>query len=212
MSYYEKYLKYKKKYFDLKNHNKIETQKGGSELLPKDYYIVHGASSFINMCKILDIGKIKPGKLLSKTYRKLGKLAPLADIYCNIYFKDLDNLEELIDYSLIFKPNILLEMNSKINKNWSDDNIVEINISDDLETKERKIQLVKEYISNNKNQLGYLSHEVTFNKPIDIEKYLLAVICRDCSEEKRIILKKYLKRAGLDNVKILDSNKLKNIE
>ncbi len=209
--YFQKYIKYKKKYYTTKKELEQNNK----------FYIVHGTNSLINMLKIIDSGYIKSSSELTSTYKGLGENKSSKFIYGNIYFDEfIENKysstsykDDYMNYSIILHPNILDEFPIFVNKKWNGDIFTQIATNDKLIEKEIKIKNIFEYIKERLQddcKEYNKTHEILFSSKIPIKKYILAVTCNECENkfpEKLVQIKKYLKRNGLNHVKILSSNK-----
>jgi hypothetical protein len=192
MDYYEKYNKYKNKYIKCKlNLNKL--------------LFIHNCQNIKNLLSILEKGIIYPGDYLSKDFRKPGGKGLLKYIYMNIHFKNIDT--PIWNVALIMNEDIVNDHDIIFNKGWMSNpnkNSIYVNKNDNLNEKEIKMKKIKETILE--NNLYIMNHEILIDKPVDIYKYLLAVVCIDCSDEILNGIKELLKNHK--NVKII--KKLKN--
>ncbi len=222
--YKSKYLKYKHKYLNLKNiinsQHKQNDMFGGTKSKNKQFYLVHSTSSLNNLLSILDTGIIKLGKDVPKTYKKTLEKNPF--IYANIIFDNLINDHtKYLDFTIILDPKILLDYDVKVNDGWNGTHFVDLNKSDlkklnQLDQLDQLYQLVNNFVNKTKLQINknmvsnpIYSHEVIFTKPINLSKYIIGVTCNDCVDsypERFVTIRKYLKRKGLNHIKILPSN------
>lgn len=157
--YYEKYLKYKRKYLEAKHISinidnlMIRDHYGGSnevrnnktsdnethknEIIPLDkdiggFYIVHNPNNYSNLLSILKSGFIYPGKMVHKKRRIYSGVGgpPLNYVYGNIFFDDIRNLSERIPFIIMLKPDVMYDHNVFFNEGWfRDPNPNEYNIN-----------------------------------------------------------------------------------
>lgn len=206
-TYYKKYKKYKKKYL---NKKKIITKK--DILVPSHFYIVHETLSYNSLINILKEGIIKPGKDLPKEYRKLGGDLDLDEIFTNIYFPSIKNLDCLPEFAIILHPKILLDYDGYFNELWhggTDITSLKLDKTDEMKTLTVKIDKIKDFLkhpellSNNLHTLpGSMKHEFIFKEPILIEKYLIGVECNFCDEKQINKIKKLVN----EDVQVLGIN------
>lgn len=218
-THYNEYIKWKSKYIELKSvelklekhYNQLAGSKG-----KYDFYITHGASKLSNLISILSSGKIKLGSDVSKEHRVMSKGKANKYIYTNMYFDDyINQMDNYIDYTIILSPKILEDFDVKFNTGWSDElqssTLLELKSLDSLATRKNKLLDAKKFINTTiKSKPNIKNHELVFDKPIDISKYILGVTCLNCDYENAdrfIKIKKMLKRNGRMNVKILTNSK-----
>ncbi len=231
-TYYNEYIGWKTKYtklklleYELKSESKYKLATKNLNCKPNqlagskekhDFYITHGTSKLSNLISILSSGKIKLGKDVSKEHRVISKGKANKHIYANIYFDDyVDKMDNFIDYTIILSPSILENFDVKFNSGWSDElnsrTILELKSSDSLSARKTKLLEAKKFINMTINSKPNIKeHELVFDKPIDISKYILAVTCLNCDDknaDRFIKIKKMLKRNGRSHVKILTNNK-----
>lgn len=228
---YNNYIKWKTKYVKLKllesklimekqcvqNNNSfdLQNQLAGSKD-QYDFYITHGTSKLSNLISILANGKIKLGKDVTKEHRVISKGKANKHIYANIYFDEHINLmDNYIDYTIILSPKILEDFDIKFNSGWSDEpgssSLLEFKTSDNLSERRTKLSEAKKFISTTlKSKPNIKQHELIFDQPIDISKYILGVTCINCDDknaDRFIKIKKMLKRNGRSHVKIITNSK-----
>ena len=199
MDYYKKYIKYKTKYLQIKTIN----QKGGNK---DKFFFVYNTTKYDNLLNILKTGVLKISSKVSKKrrFRTSGKVD---NIYGSIYFKDLENLSHLPDYSILLSEKLLEDYDIRFNKGWTGNEIISINKDDKESEKYNKLEKVKEFLKDPKDfpeklkePTGLMMHEAVFNKDIPIKEYLIGIVCNSCSEEEINKIKKYT------NVKIYTTN------
>lgn len=197
MSYFHKYRKYKNKYQILK-------QQLEQKLLFDNFYFLHFTTRN-NLLDILSDGIILPGKNVPVSKRTLRK-NPLDNIYALIYFNDLKNISIMPSYALIINPNIILDYTTKFYKGWGTiPNPIIIYPNDSLTTIKHKIAEIKNFIANPIDlppilqSSEIMTHEVLFDKPIPLDKYLLGIICKNCNENK---IRNIIKNTEYANVPI----------
>ncbi len=205
---YIKYLKYKTKYINLKKNidNKY------------NFYFVHMTKNFKNFKNIIKDGKIKIGSDIPIGDKYFSGYVDEPYIFANIYFNDLDNLEWFNDLSFIIKPEIIDSQSVELIGGWGNLFIDKIEPNDSKLVKIKKINKIKKFIvkpyglpnivlENPK----FMQHEVRFNAPIDIYKYLegISINYTDQDELKIKIkrIKKILKKYNLENIKIFSYDK-----
>jgi len=202
--YYNKYLKYKSKYLSLS---------GGYK---RSFYFIHGTKNINTLYKILKDGKINLGSDVPKQFRYLAGDEPLNYIYANMYFEDLNNLSHMRDFTLIIHPDIIKHQKIIFNKGWqvgpSKDSII-INKKDDNNTITKKIKQMKEFIKNPSSlpqkvkEFGsFYHHEILFDEPIQLNKYLLGIVCLKCENDPNFNKIKKLINTKYPNVKIFTDN------
>ena len=193
MDYYDKYLKYKKKYLELKI-----TQNGGN--YNDNFIFSHNTTTFDNLLEILKSGEIKISSLVDEK-RRIRTGENLHNfIYGNIYFYDIKNMTHFQDYTLLLSPTLLEDYDIKINKGWTGKQLVYIKNNNSTKTKNNKLNKVKSWLKNpidlseilRSDTSGFMLHEVLFYKNIPIKKYLVGIICNQCDESKLNQIKKYI--------------------
>jgi len=200
--YKDKYIKYKK----------ICTNILKKELC-FDFYFMHHMFQKIGKShdkiekEFLKI--IKDGYLRSSSETnniKLGGDIPLKDIYMNIYFPDLNNLNTRYGMSLILSPLLMFDNDIRFRKGWQGHETNFLRKSDSIKKIEKNIREIKEYIKNPekykdmyKNFSGEMTHELVTSKNISLEDHLLGIICYKCNKDN---IKKILKGTKIENIKI----------
>lgn len=202
--YHNKYIKYKSKYISLI---------GGYK---KNFYFIHGTKSIASLYKILKDGKIELGKNVPVKYKKLGGDEELEYIYAHIYFEDLNNLTHMQDYSLIMSSDIIKQYGVCFNKGWTvgpTENSIIIYKKDDDITITKKINMMKKFIKNPSSlpqkivEFGpFMHHEILFDEPIVLNKYLLGIVCLKCKDDTEFQKIKKIIEIKYPNVKIFTEN------
>lgn len=194
MDYYD----YKKEYLVLKE------QYGGNK---NGYYFVHGTKNLANIYSILKDGVIKLGKDVAIENRMLCGESPSSYIYLNIYFDDIKNISGFFDYTLILHPKIMEKYDIRFFKGWGDSEC------NSFPLVKKNINKIKQFVKNPdslaeviKNFSGILHHECLVNKPINVKKYLIGIVCNNILPKDKNILLKKLAKYNYFNVKILDNN------
>ena len=208
MDYLDKYIKYKSKYTKLK------------KTIDNDYnfYFVHMTKNLKNFKNILKSGQIKLGSNIPIKDKFLSGFVNEPYVFTNIYFEDLDNLDDFKDLSLIIKPKIINSQSIEFVGGWGNFSIAKINPNDSESVKIEKINQMKKFIEKPYNLPNillecprFMQHEVRFTKPIDINKYLEGVVIyytnNDELEKKLKKVKKLLKKYNLDNINIFSHDK-----
>lgn len=209
MDYHKKYIKYKTKYLQLKKHN----MNGGA--YPKDipnFYIIHGIFKPTNLKYILNDGYIKIGKELPSKHLIMSTPEHPHDyIFGSVYFEDLKNLSYFWQSSIVLHPKLIWDHGCIFKCGWSGGILHKNDIiikRHDIQFK-KKIQQMHDFI---KNPIGvidkenaYMTHEIIFNKKINIKKYALMVTCNFCDDKNFKKIKKLIKDHNY-KFKILNGN------
>ena len=192
MNYYDKYIKYKSKYLHLKKND--INQNGGKN---NKYFFIHNTTTFDNLLTILKTNTLKISSQVDKE-RRTKTSGNVNYIYSTMYFKDLNNLTHLPDFSLILSDKLLQEYDIRINKGWTGNELISISHTDDKLIKNKKFNILKKFLKNPKDfpktliePSGLLMHEVLFDRNIEIDKYLLGIVCNKCNNEQLSELKKF---------------------
>lgn len=193
MDFYSKYIKYKTKYIQLKYNHFI----GGSK---DDFFFIHDTFNFDNLISILKDNQIKLSSLVDKDRRFRSKDDNMNYIYGTIYFKSLNNLSHIPNFTLILSHKLLDDYKIIINKGWTGSQLITINLDDSPKKKYKKLKFLKSWLKNPKgfpstliDPSGLMMHEVLFEKNIPIDKYLIGITCNQCSQEQLNEIKKYTK-------------------
>lgn len=209
MSYKQKYIKYKKKYCDIKRKKKNE-----------NYYLLHG-TDLPHFDKILESGFIFSGKYLPDEEIRQRGWEKLPYVYCHIYYDDIKNLPFAHGYSFIIDPMIILDKGMIFNKGWhvhpnKDSIIIKVNDSN-FDNKMNEIRellinptYVPEILRKLRGPYRFMDHEILIKDSIDLHKYLIAVIIPnivniDTYEQE-------LNEKGYKNVKIFTTSTLPDIK
>lgn len=194
-----KYKKYKTKYLNLKQYNNF--------IKEHKFYITHRIMKFNNLLKVLKEGILKRGIDVPTSVHHM------ENIYGNIYFNDLRNIEYPSEYMLLLHPKIFLNYDIKIDKGWGVGNIVEIK-KNDISIKE-KLETAYDFIKNPVGLLGTLDeltkgvgimkHQIVIDGTIDLKEYLLGVICLEGQKRERKIKKELDQK--YPNVTFITENK-----
>lgn len=199
--YFHKYMKYKKKYNDLKKTtNKYP------------FYLIHQTDSD-NFKKILKSGLIKKGSDIAPEYRHGAKA--LNYVFTSINFEDLNNISNFSSNAFIINPNILNDFDAGFNIGWFQGPTTEtvyFNKDDSINERNQKMKLIRDQLKKVMNDQdkgksmrvldGWMDNEVIFSNEIDLNKYLIGVVCLDCdSNTKNIITDRY-------DVPIIEQNNL----
>ncbi len=192
-NFYEKYQKYKKKYIEQK--------------LKKCVYVIHSPLQFENLTGILVDGIVKLGTDIPEDLRNLSKYEPLPYVFGRFLFI---NVKETYIYwnCLIFDSEIMNDYNFYFNKGWfagPTTDSIKFQKTDSLKKKLINICDAKEKIINH-NSLGapVMNHELIFSRPIDVKKYLRAIIFFSNDKNETMKISK-LVNDYYDNVKIYSS-------
>lgn len=209
--YNQKYNKYVKKIENIdKNHISIinSIQNGGDKFIDNILFN-HNTFGFDNIIPILKSGFLKKGSEVAKKRRKLSGGIPQNEIYMNIYFKDIKNLDFMP--GLIFSSKLLLDYDLTINIGWTSRELVIIKKEDTVKEKKKKIRYARKYFKNQKKYLNEqlyesyrnnkgMSHQVLFYENIPLKDYLIGItnVGYDANQIKEI--RDILDRKHLDNV------------
>lgn len=187
----------------LKNENHKNIFAGGALVSNDDFYIMHSIFSKDKktLCTILKDGFLWPGKDVKHPH--ILSAIDLDNIYGNINFSELRNVEIIGDVSLLFSPRLVFDRGIIFNKGWfmsPNDSSIRILSSDTLEEKHKKLNDIKKYLKNptfysNISPKSVLTHEIMVDGPIQLSDYLIGVHCL-CSDKytqkiKQIMKEKY---------------------
>ena len=230
MDYKEKYYKYKTKYLQLQNRinmsehgvdknlniNNKQSNKLDFTNELQNMYFVHNTKTIKSLLNIVKDGIIKPGKDVKDCFRFYSGGTPQKYIYSNVYFGDLKNLE-FLKTSIILHPKLIYDYNITMTKGWMcapvKDSII-INKTDINSIKLDKINQFKQMLLSNDimehvmTWPGFMQHEILFEKPIDVKKYVVAMVCPSAHKTK---LEKTIKKYGY-NIKVIPLETIKNNE
>jgi hypothetical protein len=157
-----------------------------------NYYFIHGSSSFTSLCKILKDGKIKPSRLLQNKNSIFSGKEKKDHIYTNIYFTDIQNIENMLDFSLLIKNNVVEKnKNMEFHEGWNLNVGLQI-IMKNYEDFKKNLKKIRQLLKNPKKTTpsGILCHEFLFHKPISVRKYVFAIYCdpsNDINKLQKII-------------------------
>lgn len=209
-NYHDKYVKYKRKYLDLKSCN------SNNQYNFKGYYILHGTRYFENIISILTDGEIKAGKYVSDTQRSGANI--LDNVFANIYFKDIRNLDIFWSYSIVLHPRIIYDLEAFFNEGWQGGpgtKSIHFMKSDDPVTFNNKIEDAKKFVKNPHTlpklvqEFPTMTHEIVFSDKVPIKKYVIGIICNQCDDTRINQIKKVLKDnnyKNYKNIKIVTNN------
>lgn len=179
------------------------------------YYLIHSTKSINSLLNILKTGVIKGGMYVDKKYRMFSGVDDNVNdsVFCSIYFDDLKNIPFTFSISLLFSPKILKELPFAFGKGWGFQPMFEIFKPYDKKTEfTKKLKKIRKYIKNPdlpeklKEQPGLFHHELFTSKEVEINKYLVGIICY-CDDEKSVEkIKKAIKKSGLKNIKLFRTN------
>ena len=182
-TYKHKYIKYKKKYIQLKKLLDI----------PYDFYFIHSTMCYNNLLDILKTGILYPGKFVKPEQRQYcGEETESDYIFMNIYFEDISNIEFTYDYTLIFHPKIMMENGFIFNRGWAgkNENSIEIFSNDNNNITNKKIKSIHDFLKDpelpaiiKEKSPGTHHHEILFDHPINLDNgNLIGIICNYCDE------------------------------
>jgi hypothetical protein len=196
-----------------KNNNNIRLKQ-----MLNNIYFIHMTKDETNLKKILKDGKIKLGSEIPIKNKYLSGYVDEPYVFTNIYNSELDNIEWFNEYSLIIKGDIIENQSVELIGGWGNIFIDKIEPTDSAEVKKKKLNKFFKFIKNPKGLPKLVlelpknhHHEVKFDSPIDIKKYLfgLSISYTNEEEKKKKIekIKKLLKKNNLENVKIISYDK-----
>ncbi len=176
-----------------------------------DFYITHSvASGEKTLFEILKDGYLRPGKEIH--HANILSSGGLENIYANINFCDLKNIEYIGNVSLQFSSQLIFDFGIIFNRGWfmyPRDTSIWIHESDTLAVKYNKLNEIKEYLKNPTfypkfliEYSGYIAHEIMIDRPIPLDKYLISINCV-CSKKYKNKISKII-RLKYQGVKILD--------
>lgn len=176
------------------------------------FYLLHGTKSDKTLLKILSDEYLLSGKNVDKKYRMHGgEDNELDQIFFNIYFDDIKNIDIMFPFTLIFKSEILKKHNFVFNKGWGFEVAFEtFNKKDADFLFKKKIRKIRKYLKSPDipaillNNPGIFHHELYTETPINIKKYLIGIVCCTTNNKIKIKLDKIAKRM---NILIFETNK-----
>lgn len=185
MDHYKKYSKVKNKYIKLKEYE--------SFINNHKFYITHRVMYYDNLIKILQTGIIRFGKHIDTSIYKLD------DIYGNLYFDDIKNIEYPSEFMLLLHPKVMLDHSVQIDKGWGNSKLVKIKKNDG--SFKKKMKKAYNWIKNPVGLPGKLDdltegiqkHQIIINKELDVKEYVIGIICLsgDFGKIQKILNKKY---------------------
>jgi hypothetical protein len=150
------------------------------------FYLLHGTKSEKSLLEILKTGYLLGGKYVDKKYRMHGCIEDnvLKEIFFNIQFDDIKNIDMTFPFSLIFHPSLLHNKNFKCGKGWGyDSNFIDFNKTDSRKEFKSKLKKLRKFLKNPdlpdvyKKFGGIFQHEIFISGKINIKKYFIGVIC-----------------------------------
>lgn len=147
------------------------------------FYIVHSTLNADSLKNILIDGYLRAGKDVK--HEHILAEENLKYIYANINFNSLNNIDTIGGYKLFFHPSLVFDYNVVFNEGWQkyptkDSIIIKKNYT--IEKKIKLLRKIKKYLKNPTfypqkliDKAGYRTHEILFNKPISLKKYLIGV-------------------------------------
>ncbi len=179
-------------------------------------YFSHQVGSLDSLKKILKSGMIKKGADLTKKERKLSGGIPKNYIFCNIHFNDsrikvpitsliikADVINENITifnpvwYGSVYEKSVIIKENSTCEEIIAGIFTIKQKYDDDVASKLEKVNI------------KIMSHEILFEKTIDVKKYIDKIICH---VDDASIIKKWLKKYGHEDIELISQseNEAKN--
>lgn len=180
IDYKHKYQKYKKKYLQLKQE--------------MDFFVIHMTKDKSNIYSILDSGILSLGKDVPPEIRNLWRDDEGQPyVFGNIYFKDLKNIEVVPNFTFIFSSKIFDDFDVGFNELWQGaitDKTIMLYKDDSKEIRAKKMKRIRSFLKkpfllgDTVPIAGVSKHELVIDEPIDLQKYLIAVICDSCDLSK----------------------------
>lgn len=238
--HYKKYLKYKSKYMNLKqsivnldssnyflNGGSVDERKLVNikslklELGTKyDFFFLHMTKNFSSLISILEKGYLLPGKFVSKKHRFLsGPETESEYIYMNIYFQDLDNIQQVFGISLLLSSKLIYDNDLIFHEGWYGGNPLYLYKNDPKKTTDKKIKKIYNFIKDPHSlhenlRYGFINHQILTSEPIPIRDNLIGIvfnISNTTSQKKNInIVKNILKSKNL-NIPLYFTDQYHNI-
>lgn len=174
--YYQKYLKYKKKYIDLKESNVMS---GGRRY---DFFFVHATKSFETLLSTLDTGFIFSGKDVESKHRFMGgPETEFEHVYMSMYFKDIDNIKHIRAISLIIDSSLIYGNNLIFHEGWYGGNPIFLYKNDTKKIIDKKIEKIHKFLENpisvpeKLREGGMFDHQMLMEGSISLEKYVIGI-------------------------------------
>lgn len=207
-SIYNKYITNKNMYLSLKSteHNNINYQLVGGNKIP--YYILH-STGFDNLLKILEDNALYPNKYLDSKYWRLSGDNEKNHVFLNL-IENNKTIESTYNFGcgLIFSKKILEDNTFAYNDGWYT-RIVDASIIVDKSLgnskREKIIKTILEKLSKKENVLQnnmIMNHEILIEGKIEINKYLIGIICPMFYKKESNKIKNMLKKHKYNRVKI----------
>ena len=184
MSYREKYLKYKHKYITLKK------SLNESKNCVHNFYFIHSTFNFQNLMSILKSSILRPGKYLPLGIEGLsGSDTGHKNVFMNIYFEDIKNIESTRTFTLILHPKIIFDNGFIFSKGWGMSRDIIITSTESPVELNSRLNQIRDFLIDPTslsdtiiNFHGSYHHEVTFDHAISLSNgNLIGIICGDKS-------------------------------
>ncbi len=190
--------------------SKINNLMGGA--IFDNIVFIHNTFDYYNLISILESGVLKKGSDVDEKRRKLSGGEPMDEIYMNIYFKDLENLDNLC--GLVFSSKLLIDYDIVVKAGWRGKILVDIKKDDVKKIKIKKIKKVRKFLRNPKKILPEkvvdmltktksrtMIHEVLFFENIKIKDYLIGITNCGFSEDENNNIRKIIEEKNMNKVK-----------
>ena len=175
--YYQKYLKYKKKYIGLKENNILF---GGRR---HDFFFLHATKSFETLSSILDSGFIFPGKDVESKHRFMGgPETEFEHVYMSMYFKDIDNIKHIRAISFIIDSCLVYGNNLIFHEGWYGGNPIFLYKNDTKKITDKKIEKIHNFLENSitvpekLREGGMFDHQMLMEGSISLKKYVIGIV------------------------------------
>lgn len=210
-----KYTHNKNNYLKLK-----QIQNGGNN--EYKYFLIHGTKNLDNLINIFKSKYIYPGKDVEISKRWwLGDTkeysTPSHNIYMNINFNDINNLNYSFPFSVIIDPKILKKYGGTFGLGWgySPNNIIieknDMYIDDKLNKIKYKLLNINMYLPEILAKAeSFMLHEIIINHKIST-KYIIGIICK-VDESKYFNEINELKKLTKNKIPIFTTNVIKDIK
>ena len=159
-----------------------------------DFFVIHMTKDKSNIYSILDSGILSLGKDVPPEIRNLWRDDEGQPyVFGNIYFKDLKNIEVVPNFTFIFSSKIFDDFDVGFNELWQGaitDKTIMLYKDDSKEIRAKKMKRIRSFLKkpfllgDTVPIAGVSKHELVIDEPIDLQKYLIAVICDSCDLSK----------------------------
>lgn len=169
------------------------------------YYFTHVTESYKTLVAILKTGKIQPSIMLDKKFSRFSGDYKHNNIFMNIYFDDIKNLDYMWSWTILLSPDIVKKNKMEFHGGWGYIGGPFIEMKDE-EAFQQNLRKIKAFVKNPKLPkqllgLKQMEHEFLCKKPISIKKHCLGIFCPD--KDKINKLQKLIEENGY-NIKIYE--------